>query len=138
MRFLWGSYEDRWQMSGKPMAYSGTNSKKRLIPNKELTLQREIRIILLTTPETTLLFSRSLDSCHRSYVRRSLSNIINVLHASPTLLAARKTRHGVNKYINPKKKSRTSRLSFCRYGKYTYWICAPNTLYVFPLRWMKS
>jgi hypothetical protein len=28
-----------------------------------------------------ILFSRSLDSCHRSYVRRSLSKIINLLHA---------------------------------------------------------
>ena len=27
-----------------------------------------------------LLFSRSLNPCHRSYARRSLSNIINVLH----------------------------------------------------------
>ena len=39
------------------MAYSGTKSKKRLIPNKELTLQREIRIILLTTTETTFRFA---------------------------------------------------------------------------------
>ena len=30
---------------------------------------------------TTVLFSRSLESCHRSYVRRSLSKIINLLHA---------------------------------------------------------
>ena len=35
----------------------------------------------LTTILTIILFSRSLDSCHRSYVRRSLSKIINLLHA---------------------------------------------------------
>ena len=35
------------------------------------------------------LFSRSLYSCHRSYVRRSLSNIINVLHLSPLAHEAR-------------------------------------------------
>ncbi len=33
---------------------------------------------------TPCLFSRSLDSCHRSYVRRSLSKIINLLHPLPT------------------------------------------------------
>jgi hypothetical protein len=44
-------------MSGKPLAYSGTKSKKHLLPNKELTLQREIRIILLTTTETTFRFA---------------------------------------------------------------------------------
>ena len=31
------------------------------------------------------LFSRSLLSCHRSYVRRSLSKIINLLHLSPKI-----------------------------------------------------
>ena len=105
------------------MAYCWTYSKKRLLPNKELTLQREIRIILLTTTETTLLFSRSLDSCHRSYVRRSLSNINNVLHASLTLLAARKTRHGVNKYINPKKESNKSTLFLLIWEIYLLDLC---------------
>ena len=37
--------------------------------------------LLQTTILTIILFSRSLDSCHRSYVRRSLSKIINLLHA---------------------------------------------------------
>ena len=37
--------------------------------------------LLQTTILTIILFSRSLDSCHRSYVRCSLSKIINLLHA---------------------------------------------------------
>ena len=39
------------------MAYCWTYSKKRLLPNKELTLQREIRIMLLTITETTFRFA---------------------------------------------------------------------------------
>ena len=112
MMFLWGSYGDRWQMSGKPLAYSGTNSKKRLLPNKELTLQREIRIMLLTITETTFRFAN--------------------------IARGKENKAWCQQVYKSKKESRTSRLSFCRYGKDTYWICAPNTLYVFPLRWMRS
>ena len=68
------------------MAYSGTKSKKRLIPNKELTLQREIRIILLTTTETTFRFAN--------------------------IARGKENKAWCQQVYKFKKKSRTSRLSF--------------------------
>ena len=60
---------------------SGKNVPLRSLTSKQSKLQTEFYLQQHKQHNlTTVLFSRSLISFHRSYVRRSLSNIINVLH----------------------------------------------------------